>query len=144
MFQPPRCPYRRCDQHSAPRPGFFARKGYYHPLCRARAVPRFRCRSCGRGFSRQTFRSSYRDHRPDLNQRLFMSIGTGIGLRQTARNIGLSRSCTELKFRKIARHMRRQNINLRGPLKPGACLLCALPRSAATLRRTGTTPRPRR
>jgi transposase-like protein len=117
MFQPPRCPNRRCPQHRRPRPLFFIRKGYYRPRCRPRPVPRFRCRTCGLGFSRQTFRADYRDHRPDLNARVFLALATGLGLRQTARNVGLTLRCTELKFRKIARHLRRLNLNLRRALE---------------------------
>ena len=116
MFHPPRCPYRACTFHRDPRPGAFRRHGQYHALCRAHPVPRFRCGGCSRTFSRQTFRADYRDHRPDLNARLFQSLASGLGLRQTARNLGLSLRCCELKFRKIARHLRRLNLNLRGPL----------------------------
>ena len=122
MFQPPRCTNRHCPQHTHPSPGFFVRKGYYQPLCRAHPVPRFQCRTCGRGFSRQTFRSDYRDHRPDLNTPLFLSLASGLGLRQSARNLGLSLRCCELKFRKLGRHLRRLNLNLRGPLPAGSRL----------------------
>ena len=122
MFRPPRCPNRHCPRHRQPTPRFYQRRGSYRALCRPHPIPRFRCKSCGRGFSRQTFRMDYRDHRPDLNQRLFLSLATGIGLRQTARNLGLSLRCTELKFRKIARHLRRLNLNLRGPLPWGTSL----------------------
>jgi transposase-like protein len=59
-------------------------------------VPRFRCRTCRKGFSRQTFRADYRDHRPSLNDPLFRLIASGIGLRQAARNLALSPRCTEL------------------------------------------------
>jgi len=62
----------------------------------------------------------YRDHRPDLNARLFQSLASGIGLRQSSRNLRLSLRCTELKFRKIARHLRRLNLNLRSELPPGS------------------------
>ena len=51
---------------------------------------------------------------------MFLSIATGVGLRQTARNVGLTRRNTELKFRKLARHLRRLNLRLRGPLPEGA------------------------
>jgi transposase-like protein len=122
MFQPPRCPNRRCPQHARPARRFFVRRGSYHPKCRPSPVPRFRCKHCLRGFSRQTFRADYRDHRPDLNVPLFRSIASGIGLRQTARNLGLTLRCTELKFRKLARHLRRANLNLRGPLPKGSRL----------------------
>jgi hypothetical protein len=62
----------------------------------------------------------YRDHRPDLNTKLVHSICSGVGLRQTSRDLGLSLRCTELKFRKIARHLRRLNMNLRQALPPGS------------------------
>jgi hypothetical protein len=75
-----------------------------------------------RGFSRQTFRADYRDHRPDLNAKVFLSLATCTGLRQTARNVGLSLRCTELKFRKLARHARHLNFNLRAPFAPGSVL----------------------
>ncbi len=122
MFQPPRCPRRHCPQNTSPRVAFFVRKGYYRPRCRSKPVPRFRCKTCNRGFSRQTFRADYRDHRPDLNGPLFLLLATGLGLRQSARNLGLSLRCTELKARKLARHLRRLNLNLRKPLSESAQL----------------------
>ena len=122
MFEPTRCPYFRCSQHLEPSLGFFRHHGHYKPLCRPHPVPRFRCKSCGRTFSRQTFRMDYRDHRPDLNARLFQSLASGIGLRQSSRNLRLSLRCTELKFRKIGRHLRRLNLNLRTTLPAGSQL----------------------
>jgi len=122
MFVPPRCPNRGCAQHTDPTPRFYWRKGFYRALCRPHPIPRFRCRFCRRGFSRQTFRMDYRDHRPDLNSRVFLSLATGLGLRQTARNVGLSNRCTELKVRKLARHARRLNLNLRHALPPNSRL----------------------
>jgi len=122
MFRPPRCPRRHCTAHRNPPPGFFRTHGQYVALCRPRPVPRFRCRFCGRTFSRQTFRMDYRDHRPDLNVGLFVALASGVGLRQSSRNLGLSRRCTELKARKIGRHLRRLNLNLRGPLPAGSAL----------------------
>lgn len=120
MFQPPRCPYRTCSRHLVPTPDAFLHHGHYHPKCRPHPVPRFRCRACRRTFSRQTFRMDYRDHRPDLNARLFRALASGLGLRQCARNLRLSLRCTELKARKISRHLRRLNLNLRGPLPADA------------------------
>ena len=120
MFRPPRCPYRACSKHLEPTSDAFLRHGHYQPKCRPHPVPRFRCRACHRTFSRQTFRVDYRDHRPDLNARLFHSIASGLGLRQSSRNLRLSLRCTELKFRKIARHLRRLNLNLRAELPSGS------------------------
>ncbi len=109
MFQPPFCPNPRCSEHQKPRPNFYIRCGFYKPICRAHSVPRFRCRSCNRGFSRQTFRADYRDHKPHLNTWLFKLLASGVGLRQSARTMNLSVRSTELKARKIGRHLRRLN-----------------------------------
>lgn len=122
MFHPPRCPNPGCREHRSPRAQFCRRHGSYHPKCRPHPVPRFLCRSCRRSFSRQTFRADYRDHRPSLNAHLFLLLCSGIGLRQSSRILGLSLRCTELKFRKIARHLRHLNLNLRAPLPHGARL----------------------
>jgi transposase-like protein len=116
LFKPPRCPYRHCSQHISPSDKFYKRHGSYHALCRPHPIPRFRCKSCKRTFSRQSFRADYRDHRPNLNQKLFRLLTSGIGLRQSARALGLSLRCTELKFRKLARHVRRLNLNLQNEL----------------------------
>jgi len=123
MFTPPRCPNEKCPQHRDPQPKFFLRAGSYKPRCRPYRIPRFVCRTCQRGFSRQTFRADYYDHKPHLNASLFTLISSGIGLRQSARVLGLSRSCTELKFRKIGRHLRFLNLNLRRPLNAPVTLL---------------------
>jgi transposase-like protein len=122
VFTPPRCPYRPCPQHHFPTRDFYRRHGSYRVDCRPRPVPRFRCRSCGRTFSRQTFRADYYDHRPDLNSPLFELLASGVGLRQSGRLLRLSYPCVEAKFRKLARHLRRVNLNLQSAL-PEACVL---------------------
>jgi transposase-like protein len=122
MFQPPRCPHRHCSSHTDPKHKAFHAHGSYQPKCRSQPVPRFRCTSCKRTFSRQTFRMDYRDHKPELNARLFEFLISGAGLRQSARILKLSRHCLELKFRKLARHLRRLNLNLSFELPKGAKL----------------------
>jgi hypothetical protein len=83
-------------------------------------VPRFVCLICDKGFSRQTFRADYCDNKPYHNVQLFRYLASGLGLRQSARLLGLSRRCTELKARKIARHLGRLNRNLTGQLPAGS------------------------
>jgi transposase-like protein len=111
-FVPPRCPNRLCRAHLAPPPRFYRRHGSYRPQCRSEAVPRFHCRLCGRGFSRQTFRLDYRDKRPQLNAPLFALLSSGVGLRQAARVLKMAVAPVQRKFRKIARHLRMLNRNL--------------------------------
>ena len=119
MFRPTCCPYRSCARHLDPQPRFCVRFGSFKPNCRPSPVPRFRCKSCRRTFSRQTFRADFRDRKPHLNALLFGFITSGVGIRQSARRIGLSLRCTELKLRKMGRHLRRLNLNLRKGLEAG-------------------------
>ena len=64
----------------------------------------------------------YRDHRPDLNPKLIELLASGVGLRQSSRLLGLSLRCLEFKYRKIARHLRRLNLNLQDQLPVWATL----------------------
>lgn len=120
MFTPPRCPNPLCPMHRAPEPLFFKRKGFYLPKCRSVPVPRFQCKVCRLGFSRQTFRVDYRDHKPHVNAQLVKLLASGIGLRQSARIVPLARKSTELKFRKLARQLCFLNVNLRQPFPEGS------------------------
>jgi len=111
-FVPPRCPNPSCDHHSRPSPRFYEHRGYYQPKCRKEPVPRFRCRTCRRGFSRQTFRYDYCDHRPDCNAPVFIQLVSGTGLRQAARIVGLNPQSVQDKLVKMARTLRRLQRNL--------------------------------
>lgn len=117
-FEPPRCPHEDCEQHLAPRPGFYRPWGWYQPKCRKEPVPRFRCRYCRRSFSRQTFRHDYRDRRPECNAPLFLHLVSGVGLRQSARLVKLDVHSVQGKLRKIGRTCRRLQDNL-CPRLPG-------------------------
>jgi transposase-like protein len=101
-FDPPRCPNRSCEQHVQPKAAFFRRRGFYHPKCRPEPIQRFRCRSCRRSFSRQTFRYDYRDRKPDTNLALFGMLISGTGLRQAGRMLRLDIRAVQQKQRKMA------------------------------------------
>jgi transposase-like protein len=100
-FTPTRCPNQECPQHHNPAEGFYVRNGHYHPACRKDPVPRYKCRQCKRGFSNQTFRHDYRDHRPETNAQLLALLVSGIGLRQSGRLLGLSSTAVVHKLRKF-------------------------------------------
>ena len=103
-FTPPRCPNRECKRFAEPTADFFVRKGSYWPLCRDRPVPRFQCKECGIGFSRQTFREDYCDNKPWHNQQTIRLLSAGLGLRESARQLVMARKSFEAKARKIGRH----------------------------------------
>ena len=118
-FQPPRCPNPACPQHASPEPRFFCRHGSYRPRCRTEPVPRFRCKTCRRRFSRQTFRHDYRDRRPECNEPLFRLLTSGVGLRQSADILGLGVQSTQKKFEKLARTCGLLHANLSRRLPDG-------------------------
>ena len=103
MYEPPFCPNRACPRFRDPARGFYVRRGTYRAKCRTQPIPRFRCRTCGRGFSRQTFRADYRDHKPGLNLAILSHLCSGVGFRQTALVVGMTRNNLEAKARKLAR-----------------------------------------
>lgn len=116
MFRPPRCPNPECDAFEEPWKDFYVLKGSYQPKCRAVPVPRFKCKGCNRGFSRQTFRQDYYDKMPHLNPQLLALLASGVGLRQAARLLSVRLRTIELKFRKLARQLRFLHSNLLGDL----------------------------
>lgn len=123
MFRPPFCPFPTCAAHHPASSDFCVRFGFYRASCRPHPVQRFRCKSCSKTFSRQTFRADYRDKRPDLNVPLLKLLACGTGLRECGRQLGLGLRSTELKARKIARHLRQFNLAQRGPLPAGSRLV---------------------
>lgn len=102
-FAPPRCPKRSCPMHEQPAGRFWYRDGHYVARCHPAPVPRYVCKICDGKFSAQTFRHSYRDRRPDANDPLFRMLTSGVGLRQSGRNLCLDICSVVHKMRKIAR-----------------------------------------
>lgn len=113
MFIPPRCPNVACEQHQRPVGKFFRRRGLYYPKCRSAGVPRFRCRTCGRDFSAQTFRYDRGDRKPWCNEQVFLLLCSGVSLRQIARLVKLDIHSVQGKKRKMGRTL--------GPLHRNLC-----------------------
>jgi hypothetical protein len=106
MFEPPRCPNRRCLRHREPGVRFFLRHGFYQPQCRHYPVARFRCRSCRRTFSRQSFRADFGQRKPYLNAYFLNLMVACVGQRQAARVLRVARRTIEHRFSWLARHAR--------------------------------------
>jgi hypothetical protein len=92
---------------------FFRRKGFYYPKCRSDGVPRFRCRSCGRDFSFQTFRHDRGDQKPWCNEQVFLLLCSGVSLRQIGRLVKIDIHSVQGKKRKMGRTF--------GPLHHNLC-----------------------
>lgn len=89
--EPPHCPNSLCRFH---KPGNdlwrWERYGFYVRKSDGRKVPRFRCDTCRRTFSTQTFSTTYWLKRPDLLRPVFWRLVGGSGFRQIAREFGIS------------------------------------------------------
>jgi len=101
-FEPQICPHPACPSQDD---GSFRyqRKGHFRRGCDGRRIPRFLCTSCGKQFSSQTFRFTYRYRRPNLRLQLFHLLTAKVTLRQSARILGCSRDTVARLHRKMGR-----------------------------------------
>src|SRR5262245_41631109 len=104
MFTPPCCPNVDCAAHLEPSAFVFKRDGRYQPRCRAHPVQRFRCLSCRRRFSRQSFRADRGHKKPHLNAPFLRLMVACVALRQAARVLGVARCTVEHRFLWLAEH----------------------------------------
>ena len=116
-FTPTFCPYFDCRG-----PANYHRKGFYGRKCDGDRVQRFKCLSCGRWFSEQTFKVNYRLKRPELDVPIFQDLICKVTQRQSARTLGCKRAAVALRLRLFSVHCRtfhRQQLDLalaKGPL----------------------------
>jgi len=102
-----------------PTAGFYRKRGFYRPACRSEPVQRYRCNTCKRTFSRQTFRYDRGDRRPDDNWPLFMLLASGVGLRQCGRVLDINPTSVQRKKQKMARMFVEMHANLCPALPSG-------------------------
>ena len=99
-FWPPRCPNSACRQSASSDRGGFFRHGYYSSHAREHRIPRFLCRSCRTTMSSQTFDSTYRLRRPELDDAIEREVARGTSLRGVARTLGINRKTVTRRLRR--------------------------------------------
>ena len=99
-FWPPRCPNSNCRQSASSDRGGFFRHGYYSSHAREHRIPRFLCRSCRTTMSSQTFDSTYRLRRPELDDAIEREVARGTSLRGVARTLGINRKTVTRRLRR--------------------------------------------
>jgi transposase-like protein len=104
-FEPRFCPRRGCSEHDEGRRDRFAfwRVGSY-VRGDGRRVPRYRCGTCGRTFSKQAFSVSYFSKRPELIAPVAAGLVNGAAHRQIARSLGCAPSSVTRLAAKLGRH----------------------------------------
>jgi transposase-like protein len=104
-FVPPFCPWSSCPQHRHPSGPFrFSPRGAYRRSGDGRVVPRFRCLSCRRTFSQQSFAFSYYLKRPELSRPIARGLVAGSAHRQIARTVGCHHSTVTRRSQRLGRH----------------------------------------
>src|SRR5215470_13440611 len=104
-FVPAFCPWIQCPEHQRHFGAFcFSPHGVYRRRCDGRIVPRFRCGTCRRTFSQQSFAFSYYLKRPELSHPIAKGIVAGSAHRQIARSVGCHHSTVTRRSRRLGRH----------------------------------------
>ncbi len=104
-FRPPHCPWKECPDHTLRRGYRCSHDGSYRRRCDPhRRVPRFRCATCGRGFSRQSFSTTYYLKRPELLPAVAAGLVAGSAHRQIARSLGCAGSTVTRLSARLGRH----------------------------------------
>ena len=103
-FRPPFCPWRECPEHRRTEPGYrFAGSGTYSTRQQS-GIPRFRCRTCRRRFSRQTFSTTYYLKRRELLAPVAAGIVAGSAHRQIARSLECAPTTVARLAARLGRH----------------------------------------
>lgn len=103
-FQPRFCPWPECSEHTRTARGYRFRHAGIYSTRRRPKVPRFRCLTCGRYFSRQTFSTSYYLKRPELLVPVAAGLVAGSAHRQLARSLGCAGSTVTRLSARLGRH----------------------------------------
>ena len=104
-FRPPHCPWKDCPDHTPTKRYRCSRQGSYVRKCDSRRrVPRYRCPSCQRGFSRQSYAASYYLKRPELLEPVAAGLVAGSAHRQLARSLGCAPSTVTRLSARLGRH----------------------------------------
>ncbi len=101
---PPFCPNPSCTSHHDPEGWRYKKKGFFSRTRGPRHVQRYICQRCGRNFSTQTFSPTYWLKRPDLLRRVFWGSLSCSGLRQIARETGVSHLTIQRLLERLGRH----------------------------------------
>lgn len=103
-FRPPFCPRPRCRFHQRAAGWRWRKSGWHGRQAPPHRVQRFRCLSCHRDFSVQTFRTTYWLKRPELQQAILGMVGACSAYRQIGRVLDCAHSSVLNQARRLGRH----------------------------------------
>jgi transposase-like protein len=115
MFIPPHCPNPDCEHYDSPATQDWYRSIGQYSTKTFGTVPRFKCRSCRLGFSKQTFSIDYYAKRLLDYSYIYHKINDGAGLRKIGRDLHASCDSITNRINRMARNAtlgNRQIVNL--------------------------------
>ena len=113
-MNPPFCPYKACPNHcNPPKDQWWCHNGHHHTACFG-LVPRFKCKTCRRTFSTQTFVTDYYAKRRLDYRKIEELLSSSMSVRSLARTLGCS--CGSILNR--ADRLARQEIAAHAQLRP--------------------------
>jgi transposase-like protein len=115
--RPPFCPNPQCDSRKNPPAWRYTKKGFYPRDCAPKRVQRYQCSHCFRYFSSQTFAVTYWLKRGDLLESTFHRLVSCSGMRQIARETGVSHST----IRRLSDRLGRHCLLFQEAMKPKGC-----------------------
>jgi hypothetical protein len=103
MFVPPFCPYAACRRHVDPPATKWWQSDGFHSTFAFGEVPRFRCKTCGRTFSVQTFSVHYYAKKVIPLAKLEELSASSVSTRALSRTLGCSCGTVTNRIDRIAR-----------------------------------------
>jgi transposase-like protein len=87
------------------------KKGYFvKRSTRAERIQRYRCLDCGRSFSDQTRRLTYRERKPHVDQPIYRLLNSGMSQRRCAFILGVARKTVARKLVRLGRAARTKHL----------------------------------
>ena len=100
------CPNCKTENARVKRKGFFFKKAG-----RTHRVQRFFCNDCKRGFSSQTGKLSYRDHKVHLYEQVLRAGCAGVSQRRMAEMLNIHPDTLAKKLVRVSSHVQKKNLS---------------------------------
>ena len=104
MFIPVHCPHPGCSNYHHPQTANWYR---YFGIYRTKtfgSIPRFRCNSCRKTFSSQTFSINYYAKKTLKMRDLYAQVNGGVGIRKIARNLNVHHNTIRNRIARMTRN----------------------------------------
>ena len=110
-----KCP-NQCPQDPSTKSNF-RKDGVYFRKSDSKTIQRYRCRSCGKSFSKATFSPCYRQKKRRVNEVLFKLLSSGVSMRRAAIILSIHRITVKRKMDFLAKRARERHDSFLDSLK---------------------------